>query len=185
MIKAKISDRKDVVDILYRSFLDNKSVNFIVKQDKHKSKRLRYLMEYSFDKCFLTGEVYLSDDRNGCVLITYPNRTKKNTWDLFLLDLKLVYKTITLSGVRKSLKRESLIKKHYPDSDFCYLWFIGVDPSMQGKGIGSSLLSTVTDVDLPVYLETSTLQNLPLYKKFGFGVYNEIDIGYKLYMLRR
>lgn len=185
MIKAKISDKKNVIDILYKSFLDNKSVNYIVKQDKQKSKRLRYLMEYSFDKCFLTGEIYLSDDRKGCVLITYPNRTKKNSLDLFLLDLKLVFKTITLSGVSKSLKRESLIKKHYPKSDFCYLWFIGVEPSMQGKGIGSSLLSAVNKEDLPMYLETSTEQNLPLYKKFGFEVYNEIDIGYKLYMLRR
>ena len=185
MVKAKISDKKTVIDILYTSFLDNKSVNFIVKQDKHRSKRLRYLMEYSFDKCFLTGEVYLSDDRNGCLLITYPNRRKKFQWNSLILDLKLVYRTITVSGLKKSLKREALIKKNYPDSDFCYLWFIGVAPSMQGKGIGSNLLSTVIDGELPIYLETSTELNLPLYKRFGFEIYGEIDLGYKLYMLRR
>lgn len=32
-----------------------------------------------------------------------------------------------------------------------------------------------------ICLETSTLKNIPWYKKYGFGVYNEADLTYHLF----
>ncbi len=37
----------------------------------------------------------------------------------------------------------------------------------------------------PIYLATSTMKNLPWYKKSGFEVYNELDLGYNLFFLKR
>jgi len=37
----------------------------------------------------------------------------------------------------------------------------------------------------PIYLETSTLKNIPWYEKFGYTVYNELDLGCKLFFLKR
>ena len=48
MVKAIYSDKPLVVDILSKSFNDNKSINYIVKQDGKREERLRKLMEYSF-----------------------------------------------------------------------------------------------------------------------------------------
>lgn len=57
---------------------------------------------------------------------------------------------------------------------------LGVDPTRQGQGIGSKLLSAgVERADtsgLPCYLETMNPDNVPLYQKFGFAVANEGDI---------
>ncbi len=39
IVQAKLEDKEIVVDILANSFRDNKSVNYIIKQDK---KRLRF-----------------------------------------------------------------------------------------------------------------------------------------------
>ncbi|MFX6031787.1 hypothetical protein ABTE99_19625, partial [Acinetobacter baumannii] len=79
--------RELVTDILTRSFVDNKSVNYIIKQDEKREQCLKGLMEYSFDVCNLFGEVFISDDRKACALIVVPDR-KKVTVKSILLDIK-------------------------------------------------------------------------------------------------
>ena len=188
MVKARHEDRDLVVQILSRSFDDNKSVNYIIRPGVRRTRRLARLMEYSFDYCQLFGEVYLSDDRQGCALVVLPGK-KKATVRSILLDLKLVFLCIGLSNVRKALKREAAIKKFHPAGPMCYLWFIGVLPEMQHTGIGAALLREIIagaqHDSLPIYLETSTAKNLPWYEKFGFQVYGEMDLGYRLFFLRR
>ncbi|HEY5463874.1 MAG TPA: hypothetical protein VIJ95_11510 [Hanamia sp.] len=78
MIKATNKDRERVIDILAKSFNDNQSVNYIVKQDQKRNQRIRKLMAYSFDVCYLYGEVYLTHDKSGCALILFPDKKKNN-----------------------------------------------------------------------------------------------------------
>lgn len=188
MIKVEYSDKKLVVDILTKSFDTNQSVNYIVKQDKKRVQRVRSLMDYSFDACNLFGDVFLSDDKKACALITYPDK-KKTTLKSILLDIKLILSSVGLKNIKKTLVRESLIKKIQPNVLKYYLWFIGVDPEYQNEGIGSVLLNEIIEDSEQkkrlIYLETSTLKNLPWYKKFGFQVYHELDLSYKLFFLKR
>src|SRR5689334_14866206 len=142
MNRADRTDKELIVNILTRSFDDNKSVNYIVKQDKKRSQRLKNLMAYSFEVCHLFGDVFLSDDRKGCALIVMPNKKKTNLKSI-LLDIELATSVIGLSNISKAMKRESMINKLHPKEPFYYLWFIGVDPSEQNKGIGSAMLSDV------------------------------------------
>lgn len=37
----------------------------------------------------------------------------------------------------------------------------------------------------PIYLETSTIKNIPWYKKFGFTIYNTPDLEYQLYFMKK
>ncbi len=186
MIKAGSKEKLLIVNILTCSFDTNRSANFIVKQDSKRIKRLEALMDYSFEMCSRFGEVYLSDDKNGCALILYPD--KKSTIKTLLLDIKLILKTITISNISRALKRENAINAIHPKSKFSYLWFIGVNPKFENQGIGSKLLNEVikdsASQNRPVYLETSTLQNLSWYKKFGFEIFHEMNFTYKLYFLR-
>ncbi|QNL52318.1 GNAT family N-acetyltransferase [Olivibacter sp. SDN3] len=187
MYLAQEEDKEIVIDILLQSFRNNKSVHYIVKQDEQLNKRLRYLMSYSFDLCFHFGKVLLSDRKDACALITYPHR-KKNLLKSIRMDIGLLINTIGIFKLGKAIKREALIKANYPVQDFLYLWFIGVKPHMQGQGVGSDLLNQVLQeakaTHLDVHLETSTLTNLPWYRKFGFEIYKELDFGYTLHMLR-
>ena len=188
MLKARYSDRNLVVDILSESFDDNQSVNYIIKQDGKRRERLRRLIEYSFDVCYWYGKVYLSDDKKGCVLIVLPEK-KKTTLRSIMLDVKLIFLCIGLSNAKKALVREGKIKKLQMNAPMYYLWFIGVKCNHQGKGIGGILLNEVikeSESDkMAICLETSTLQNIPWYQKFGFTIYNELELGYKLFFLKR
>jgi ribosomal protein S18 acetylase RimI-like enzyme len=187
MIRANNKDKELIVDILARSFDDNKSVNYIVKQDSKRTERLKKLMSYSFDVCHLFGDVFLSDDKKGCALIVMPDK-KKTTLKSIGLDAKLVTSVIGLSNVKKAMAREARINKLHPKTPFYYLWFIGVDPSQQNKGTGTKLLTEIINEGKskgrPIFLETSTLKNIPWYEKFGFIIYDKLDFGYDLYCMK-
>lgn len=186
MIKAAHHNKQLILDILTSSFDSNQSVNYIIKKDNKRNKRIRALMDYSFEICQKFGEVFISEDRYACALIIYPDR-KKTTLHSLLLDLKLILKCVGFRNIKKTIRRESLIKKVQPKEVMTYLWFIGVVPKRQGNGIGSRMLDEIIENSWketrPIYLETSTLTNLPWYNKFGFKIYHEENIGYKLYFL--
>lgn len=188
MIRARYADKGLVVNILAASFHDNQSVNYILKQGAKRAGRLRKLMEYAFDVCYLFGDVFLSDDEKGCALILMPDQ-KKITLKKIALDIRLVLSVTGLSNVRKAMRREARINGLHPKSPFYYLWFIGVDPTAQGEGAGSKLLQEVINEAFskgrPVFIETSVLRNIPWYEKFGFTVYANLDFGYKLYCMRK
>lgn len=177
-----------VVDILCQSFDNNKSVNYVVKQDKKRIQRIRSLMEYSFDVCNMFGSVYLSDDGSACALTLLPENKKTNIKSIFL-DLKLIFSCVGFWRVLKVLKRDSLIKSSYLDKSVFYLWFIVVKSTEQHKGHGSALLKEIIkDANLlqkPIYLETSMTDNLLFYKKHGFEIYKEIGFDHILYLLKR
>ncbi|OJW77745.1 MAG: GNAT family N-acetyltransferase [Bacteroidetes bacterium 46-16] len=188
MKKATKQEKDLIIEILAKSFDTNSSVNYIIKQDNKRKRRIRALMDYSFDVCTAFGDVFLSDDNKACALIVYPDK-KKTTLKSILLDIKLILHAVGVGNISKTLKREKLISNIQPKIQMAYLWFIGVDPIAQDQGIGSELLQEIIDYsnsnDRPIYLETSTLKNLPWYGKFGFEIYSEQDLTYHLYFFRR
>ncbi|MDX2001788.1 MAG: GNAT family N-acetyltransferase [Chitinophagales bacterium] len=188
MKRANIEDKDLVVDMLLKSFDSNLSVNYIIKQDGRRRRRLEELMSYSFDVCRLFGDVFLSDDNRACALILYPDKKKataRSTW----LDLKLVFRSIGFKGISKTLEREALLKQVRGSELKIILWFIGVNPKDQHKGLGNNLLNSIIaysdELSRPIYLETSNNNNLPWYEKFGFEIYAQKELDHTLYFLRR
>jgi ribosomal protein S18 acetylase RimI-like enzyme len=57
---------------------------------------------------------------------------------------------------------------------------VGVQPDLQGRGIGTSLMASflelVDEQRSPAYLETDRERNLAFYQRFGFAVVAEEDI---------
>lgn len=188
MVKATLDDEDVVVDILSKSFDSNQSINFIVKQDSKRKERIEFLIRYSFFIGIQFGEIFLSNDRKSCCILLYSDK-KKTTFHSVIWDVKLLFRSIGLRKLNLVLQREFQLKKFHPKKPFVHLWYIGVLPEYQGEKKGSFLLKNVLGfcekLSKSVYLETSTLRNLPFYKKFGFNVVGKIDsIGYKLYIMK-
>lgn len=188
MLKVNSAKRELAIKILTSAFIENKSVNYIVRQDSRRLRRIKALMAYSFDMCMEFGDVLFSENGEACALVLYPHLKIFSFYTLWL-DIKLIFKAITIWGIAKTLKRESKIKAIKPKEPMAYLWFIGVNHLHQQTGTGSRLLKEVIEYEnqkeLPVYLETSTRENLQWYNRFGFHVYSEIELGYKLFFLKR
>lgn len=186
MIKAELKDKTTVINILSRAFDDNQSVNFIVCDDEKRDQRIKALMAYSWEVCLLFGEVWLSDDKRACALLLHSDQ-KRSSLKSICLDIRLIIQVIGFTKIGKILKREAQIKKIQPKEKSVYLWFIGVDPQYQNRGYGSSLLKNIilSSKQKLIILETSTLKNLPWYQKLGFQIYDQLDLGYTLYFLKR
>jgi ribosomal protein S18 acetylase RimI-like enzyme len=145
-------------------------------------------MDYSFNMCNEFGEIWISDNQQACALILFPDK-KRSSFRTLLWDLKLAWSVIGPGRVNAILKRETMIKSNHPKEPISYLWFIGVNPQLQGKGIGSAFIGEVIKEcerkNRPIYLETSMTKNLPFYKKFGFEIFQSLQLTYKIYQLRR
>jgi len=180
------TNKNHIIEILTDSFQNNKSTNFVIKQDNKRAKRFRALIEYSIYYGEKFGEVFLSEDKKACYIILDTEK-KKTTLGSIIWDLRLVFKTIGVSRVGKVLKREALIKSHHPTEDFVHLWYIGVSPSVQGKGRGTQLMQTIIEKaqsqNKKIYLETSTQRNFKFYESFGFKEEVTLEqLGYSLKM---
>ena len=188
MIKALYSDKQLVIDILSEAFDANKSVNFVINKKGDRYEHIRQLMDYAFETTFLFGNVYLSEDRKGCALVLYPDK-KRTTIKSMYLDLKLAFQCIGIKRINEILKRETFIKKNHPKEPIVYLWFIGVKQNFRKQGIGGKLLAEIIiesdEQKRPIYLETSTFVNIPWYAGFGLTVFNKLDLGYKLFLIKR
>ncbi len=81
---------------------------------------------------------------------------------------------------RTGLRLLDAVERAHPTEPHWYLAVLGVDPSMQGRGLGRALLEPVLDrcdeVLEPAYLETQKPDNLPFYERFGFTVVGEVRV---------
>ncbi len=183
----ELEKKNRVIDILFETFYDNKSVNFVLKQDSKKDKRIRTLLEYSYFLGDKFGEIILTEDNSSCAIIIDPQK-KRTTLQSLYWNIKIGIKSIGLRNLPKVLRRESILNKLHPNCPYVYLWYIGVNKNHQGNGKGTQLLNEITAKYLnnnrPIYLQTSTQRNFKLYEKLGFQLIAEPDVGYpiKLYL---
>lgn len=192
MIKAGKIHKERIIELLAECFDTNKSVNWIVKQDSKRKERIRALMDYSFDTCIDAEQIYLTEDKKG-VIICSMSDDKLPFLEEALLTVRFVLQVTGIDGIGKALRRERYVTSfRQQENEFMYIWFIAVDKTMQGKGVGSKMIEEIIDrsnkENLSIYLETSTVRNLHFYQKHGFEIYHTSEeemFGFKLYFLRR
>lgn len=191
MIRATKSDRQLVVDILIEAFEpleEENSINLVVKQDKRRSERMQVLMEYLFDKAMRTGEVFLSDNRASCLLITYAH---KDTFSFAKLrsTLRLAFYCIGIERVGKVLKRQKIVQRNYPQGEYIRPMIFAVKKEYKGTVTAAKLIMQVfkdfKDNELPVIVDTASEDHVKLYQKFGLKIFNkEKELGFPIYLLR-
>jgi ribosomal protein S18 acetylase RimI-like enzyme len=98
-----------------------------------------------------------------------------------IAELRSIPSMLRTTGWRRFGRMQAVridMDKHHPmDRRHAYLWFLGVAPAAQGRGVGSALLRAANarlDAEgLPAYLETGTTRNVALYRRHGFEVISE------------
>jgi len=75
---------------------------------------------------------------------------------------------------------DAIHKARVPEPHW-YLMIVGVDPELQGHGVGSAIiregLALADRESQPCYLETSERRNLAFYERLGFVVLEETTLG--------
>ncbi|MCD9024729.1 GNAT family N-acetyltransferase [Cohnella silvisoli] len=143
-------------------------------------------VSFMFDKSFLLHEEVWGSFENekllGAYIVEKPHASKlQNMIGGLLLIGRLIPLFFLMSG--KTLSRLNsymrITRSAAPPLPHHYLIMIGVKPDAQGKGIGKSLLQhllNTTDADKKsqgVALDTENIQNVNLYRRFGFTLSSE------------
>ena len=176
MRKADLSDKDKVVKIICESFDTNPHVNYILKNDAKRAKRLAYLSEYAFYYGMRRNGVFLTEDGQGVSIIFAYHKVKMGLKD-YWGQWKLILKCFTLFRALKVYRVEKHIKNHRASNvEFLYLWFFGVTNETLGTSNGRDMMKFIFDMSLqqklPMYLETSLKRNSIIYKRYGFEEYN-------------
>ncbi len=94
-----------------------------------------------------------------------------------LTGLGLVWRAMRKAGPRglgRFLCWSLRSGRHHPATPHYYLETLGVDPTMQGRGLGSAMLQHIAAVvdaaDTECILETANDRNVVLYQRFGFEI---------------
>jgi GNAT superfamily N-acetyltransferase len=88
----------------------------------------------------------------------------------------------------RGLRDDRAMREQHVDYPHMYLWFVGVDPSLHGTGVGRVLMAELhqhsDDLRAPTYLETGTGSNVGFYESLGYSVLGEIAMPSGAHMWR-
>ncbi len=182
MKQAVKGDKDRVVKIICESFDTNPHVNFVIKNDKKRSKRMVAMAKYAFEFGMRRKGVHLTDDGLG-VAIIYDYWKVKMSLKEYMMQLGLGFKSFTIARSVIVGKLESEIgKRRLKDVQYLYLWFFGVATEALGTNDGRELMKYIfglsADQKIPIHLETSIKRNSIIYKRYGFEEYDRFKTGH-------
>lgn len=179
---ARKSDITPLAATLGRAFYDDPVSVWTLPDDTARTAQLSKFFATSTRYHHLAGGgVQLAGDGSAvgaAALWDPPNRWRQPMWSQVLM-LPALIRTF---GWRISHGRalSDLLAANHPEEPHWYLAVIGSDPSVRGRGFGQAVMRPRLEhcdaEHCPAYLESSKLENVPYYERFGFRVIGEISL---------
>lgn len=189
--KVTDADRKQLTAVMARAFDDDPIANWFAAQDKRRARRIYDFMDVAYRITAPGGELYTTDGLQGGAYWSAPGKWKMGMLQQLML-LPAMVRTATWRRVPAIMGGLNAIEKKHPHEPHYYLLALGVEPDLQGHGIGSQLMAPVLErcdkEHLPAYLESSKERNVPLYERNGFRVTEELVVpngGPKIWLMWR
>ena len=178
-VQATAADLTDVVQTLADAFAADPHMDWFMRADAGRdAARLAFFDMLIRRLGFPTGRI----DRpagGGAAAVWMPFEWLGPTPLIAeLLSFPAMLRATGLARFGRMMAIRADMDKHHPlDRRHAYLWFLGVSPAAQGRGVGSALLRAANarlDAEgLPAYLETGTERNVALYRRHGYEVLSE------------
>ncbi|MCB1003363.1 MAG: GNAT family N-acetyltransferase [Acidimicrobiales bacterium] len=176
-VRALMLDEIPVAcDVLARSFWDDPVQIYLHPNPRSRYQRTRIEFRMAIQTDWRKGVVYTTDDLSGVAVWCAPNRWRTTRSDV----LRQIVPGIRAFGTRLRAGMELMqrIEAAHPDEPHWYLALIGTDPGRTGRGVGGALIEAMLDrcdrEGLPAYLESSKIENVAYYRRFGFEQTGEI-----------
>lgn len=176
----KTSEIKQANEILVRAFSKDPMFRYLgieIKpgQSQVDKSLLKWFCNFNLRNCQPYNHIYTTPgDLKGVAVWIPPGKSEMNTWQILLMLFVLFWKCGWHRTKRSLSLFSTLNKRHHEEMSEPHwmLNLIGVEPTYQGKGIGSLLLQPIlekADRDgFSCYLSTFNEQAVGFYQKHGF-----------------
>lgn len=154
----------------------------IIKDDKHKEKRFRYLAEHMIDKAIERDALIVSDDYDG-IAILFEEKPSNQVSFLkeIITDIKLAINVTGIKKGLKALKTQNYVKKQRPkNQEHLYCWFWGIMPEARGADnkktafkMKNQFVEKSKRTGLPIYAETRIKRVYIAYKWYHFECFHQ------------
>ena len=186
---AEPDDHMALTEVLARAFDDDPVMRWVFPRERTRGRYGGAFFRWSLWRCADHGVTWTTDDLTGAAIWALPDR-----WQVTLPQLA----RLTQWTVRGVAWRAPLViwgfsnveRRHLRD-EHLYLAVLGVEPELQGAGVGSALLSPGLELcdreGLAAYLETGKERNLAFYGRHGFRTVGRLKMPYgpRLWLMRR
>jgi GNAT superfamily N-acetyltransferase len=169
---------RETIGMLARAFDDSPLMRHCIPSDRVRPSLLRSFFRASVRDALPFENVYAARESGrivGAAVWLPPGAYPPST----LRQLRQLTGTMKLGplaprAVQPSLRYLRATEKAHPKGTHWYLAVLGVEPELQGKGLGGRLMEPVLEradtEGLPAYLETDKERNLAFYARFRFGL---------------
>jgi GNAT superfamily N-acetyltransferase len=138
---------------------------------KHFGAQIVLSLSQGASRCaFLNGELV------GAMVVTAPGAEPLSTLDMLKLLPRMLLQSnpgILWRGIRSSMEDE----RNRPKAPNYCLDLLAVAPNFQGQGIGSAMLTHLTDISdregILTYLSTTDPKTISFYERHGFEIISE------------
>jgi GNAT superfamily N-acetyltransferase len=177
--KATAQDIQRLASVLAEAFFDDPVFGWLMPEDSKRHARLRRyfgieLRHYTLPR----GHVWTTDDLAGVAMNLPPGAWRAPTHVTLLEGRPFgihLPRAARIGAAMEWNHMRRLREPHY------YVRDIGVQPQMQGRGLGSTLMGpTLEQCDregLPAYIEASSVRSAALYERLGFEHIGELHVG--------
>jgi len=169
----------DAASDLAAAFVDDPLFDWFMRADaRRQAARERFFRVVLTEIAFPDGRI-LRPAGGGAAAVWIPSdKLGPQPLQRELRGLPMLLNATGLSRFGRLLAlRKAMDVAHPMATPHEYLWFLGVRPDAQGRGVGSRLLQAETArLDAQgraAFLETATPRNVPLYQRHGFRVMTE------------
>ncbi len=173
---ARASDEDSVINVLVQAFSSDPVVRWVWPDSQQYFAHFPRFVKAFGGKAFTHASAYYIDSYAGAALWLPP--------DVHLDEDALT--TVLQHTVSEQTQRHVFavfeqMGQYHPREPHWYLPLVGVDPSQQGKGLGSALMQhALAQCDRDnkfAYLEATNSRNLHLYQRHGFESLGTIQAG--------
>ena len=172
--------------VMASAFAEAPRFRFLIPSAAQRTAKLRWYWGASIRASVLSGgvvHVARSEARSavrGVAIWDPPQQGRHSAVTLVRSGLWATPVRLGISAYSRKRALGSLLSALDAPDPCWYLNAVGVEPSEQGKGLGTALLrfmlKRVDEDALPSFLDTSVPDNLGYYEQFGFRVTSEADL---------
>lgn len=167
-------------DVLGQAFQDDPVWQWVCPDPARRRRHLGAAFAHVVRQRVRNGWGWTVEGNAGAAVWAAPDEWRARPIDAARMALPMLRAT-GVRGVAERLGALAKLEKRHPREPHWYLEIVGADPSLRGRGVGSSLMRPMVErcdaEGLPAYLESSKKENLPFYARFGFEVTDELDLG--------